>query len=252
MKRKNIAAANWKMNKTEIETAEFFNSLNEKALDSSSCEIIISPSFLSLHQALKLANKKNISIAAQNCHFEKSGAFTGEVSPIFLKEIGVSHVILGHSERRNYFHEDNSTIRKKIQSAIEEQLIPIFCIGETLEEREAGKIEVVLETQILEGLQGIEVSPQNMIIAYEPVWAIGTGKVASKEDAQSAHSFVRAILGREYSTEIAQGIRILYGGSAKPENIDELIAQEDIDGALIGGASLKVDSYWSMIESIGR
>ncbi len=249
-KRKPIAAGNWKMNKGIQETEHFIQELLRENLDQAACEIIIAPPFPSLANAVKQKSGSIIQIAGQNCHQEDAGAYTGEVSAAFLKDAGCSHVILGHSERRAYFHESNELIRAKIAASWKQSLIPIYCVGETLSERENGQVEQVLRAQIQEALQSLAVKTENLVVAYEPVWAIGTGKVASAQDAQSAHRFIRELLEQMFGKEIAQGIRILYGGSAKPDNIAELIAQPDIDGGLIGGASLKADSFWEMIRQI--
>jgi triosephosphate isomerase len=183
-------------------------------------------------------------------YYEKSGAFTGEISPLMLKSVGCQYVILGHSERRTIFGESNQLINKKIKAAVENQLNPIFCIGETLEERESGVTFKVIETQVREGLDGLTAEElANLIIAYEPVWAIGTGKTATPEQAEEVHAFIRKLIGELYSTEFAEKLIIQYGGSVKPENAAELMSQPDIDGALVGGACLKADSFVKIIES---
>jgi triosephosphate isomerase len=192
-----------------------------------------------------------IQVAAQNCYSQNEGAYTGEISPKFLKDMGVSHVILGHSERRHIFGESDEMIRDKVAAALEVGLVPIFCIGETLEEREGDQVEQVLERQVGRGLKDLRFGPEDLIVAYEPVWAIGTGKVAQSSDAQQAHAFVRSLLHQRFGPDIGEGVRILYGGSVKPDNIADLMAQPDIDGGLIGGASLKKDSFVSLVQSIG-
>ncbi len=245
--RKPIAAGNWKMNKSVTETGDFIGQLIEQ-VDSDQCEIIVAPTFVALDTAVAKSKNTYIQIAAQNCYFKESGAFTGEISPLFLQEMGVSHVILGHSERRTIFGETDSNIRAKMQLAMKHGLVPIFCIGETLEQREAGQVKEVLREQIQQGLQDIAISGENMIIAYEPVWAIGTGKVAGKEDAEQAHAFVRELIQNMYDEQVANEVRILYGGSAKPDNIGELMSMPNVDGGLIGGASLDIASFAKMIQ----
>lgn len=250
--RKFIAAGNWKLNKNIDDAKEFVQTMLQNIPDDLKCEIIISPTFLALNSIAELIKGKPIILAAQNCYSQNDGAFTGEVSPVFLKDAGCTHVILGHSERRTIFHEKDGDIQQKVQAALSEGLIPIFCIGETLEEREKDEVEKILKRQITEGLKNIDINPDKFIVAYEPVWAIGTGKVASPQDAQQAHAFIREILATLYSPDKANATRILYGGSVKPGNINEIINQEDIDGALIGGASLKVDSFSNIIDIINK
>ena len=228
-----MIAGNWKMNKTVKETVEFLNGLNP--VDDK--EILICPPFTALSEAARAVVGKNILIGAQNMHFEEKGAFTGEVSPIMLKDIGVTHAIIGHSERRHVFLEDDLLINNKVKSAIAHGINPILCVGETLEERESGKTNDIIERQIREGLTDVDAS--KVIIAYEPVWAIGTGKTASPEQAEEAHKYIRSLIDVE--------IRILYGGSVKPENAEELLSKEDIDGALIGGASLNLEDFLRII-----
>ncbi len=190
----------------------------------------------------------NIWVAAQNMYYEKEGAFTGEVSPIQLKDAGVTHVILGHSERRHIFGENDEMINKKVRAALDHGLLPILCIGELLEEREKGETEKVCKHQVVEGYKGLSKEEAlKVTIAYEPVWAIGTGKTATPEDANQVHAFIRKVLAELYDQELAEKTRIQYGGSVKPENIDALMAQEHIDGALVGGASLKLDSFTRIV-----
>ena len=234
MSRKLLVAGNWKMNKTISETVDFLNGLNP----TSEKDVLICPPSTALSAAVKAAIGKNISIGAQNMHFEEKGAFTGEISPLMLKDIGVTYVILGHSERRHVFLEDDLLINKKVKSAIAHGLNPILCVGETLDEREAGKTNEVIEQQIKEGLK--EVDGSKVIIAYEPVWAIGTGKTASPEHAEEIHKFIRSLINSE--------VRILYGGSVTPDNSKELLSKEDIDGALIGGASLSIEKFSEILD----
>ncbi|MBK7379768.1 MAG: triose-phosphate isomerase [Ignavibacteriales bacterium] len=249
--RKKVIAGNWKMNNdlqaSEKLIVELKNLLkNNKA----NCEVIICPSFTSLSEASKLIEGSAIKLGAQNMHFEDSGAFTGEVSSSMLKSVGCGFVIIGHSERRHIFGETDDMINKKIKKALSAGLNPIFCIGELLEERERGITNDVIKRQVLNGLNGISVEQmKNVIIAYEPVWAIGTGKTATPLQAQEVHSFVRSLISDKYGKPTAENIVIQYGGSVKPDNAKELLSQNDIDGALVGGACLKADSFMGIILS---
>ncbi len=254
MTRKPIFAANWKMNKGASETEDFVKSFFSKIQSEDiPSDVVIAPPFISLPKLAELmhnAGQKShsIQIAAQNCSQFDSGAYTGEISVMMLRELHVHYVILGHSERRSIFGETDQVINAKMKKALETNLKPIFCIGETLEEREAGKLESVLRTQVTEGLKGLtEKDMSEVVIAYEPVWAIGTGVTASSEQAQDAHAFVRSLVKDLYGEEIAGKIRIQYGGSVKPANAAELMACPDIDGALIGGASLESQSFFDVI-----
>lgn len=258
MNRKPIFAANWKMNKGPSETEDFVKSFLSKLQGSNfNSEIVIAPPFVSLakladllHTATAVQNAHAIQIAAQNCSEYDSGAYTGEVSVLMLREFFVHYVILGHSERRSIFGETDSVINSKIKKAREANLKPIFCIGETLAEREDGKLESVLRTQITGGLKDIsERDLSEIVIAYEPVWAIGTGVTASSQQAQDAHAFVRSVVSDLYGADAAGKIRIQYGGSVKPGNAAELMACPDIDGALIGGASLEPQSFLDIIKN---
>lgn len=228
------------MNKTPSEAQLFANTLVNALAGFNSFDIYIAPVFVALDRVREVVSSSNIKLAAQNMYYEDSGAFTGEVSPKMLKELGVQAVIIGHSERRRIFGETDELINKKIKKALAEGLTPIFCIGETLEERQKGLTFCVLEKQVREGLYGINAEEvKRVVIAYEPVWAIGTGVVATPEQAQEAHEFVRSLLTKIYSDEVAQSVTILYGGSVTPENFFGLFVKPDIDGALVGGASLK-------------
>jgi len=228
------------MNKTPSEAQLFANTLVNALAGFNSFDIYIAPVFVALDRVREVVSSSNIKLAAQNMYYEDSGAFTGEVSPKMLKELGVQAVIIGHSERRRIFGETDELINKKIKKALAEGLTPIFCIGETLEERQKGLTFCVLEKQVREGLYGIDAEEvKRVVIAYEPVWAIGTGVVATPEQAQEAHEFVRSLLTKIYSDEVAQSVTILYGGSVTPENFFGLFVKPDIDGALVGGASLK-------------
>lgn len=248
--RKTIIAGNWKMNNDLKESEKLIVELknllqNEKP----NCDVIVCPPFTSLSEALKLLKGSQVKLGAQNMHFEDSGAFTGEVSAAMLKSVGCEFVILGHSERRHIFSESDEVINKKIKKALTAGLKPIFCVGELLAERETGITNDVVKRQILKGLDGISADDmKNIIIAYEPVWAIGTGKTASPAQAQEVHEFVRDLIEIDYSLEIANELTIQYGGSVKPDNAKELLSQKDIDGALVGGACLKADSFFGIIK----
>jgi len=258
MSRKPIFAANWKMNKGVSETEDFVKAFLSKSQGLNlPADIVIAPPFLSipkladlLHNSTPGKNAHAIQIAAQNCSEYDSGAYTGEVSVMMLREFFVHYVILGHSERRSIFGETDSRINAKIRKAREANLKPIFCIGETLAEREGGKLESVLRTQVTEGLRDVsEKDLSDMVIAYEPVWAIGTGVTATSEQAQDAHAFVRSLVAELYGSEPAAKLRIQYGGSVKPGNSAELMACPDIDGALIGGAALDPQSFMEIIRN---
>lgn len=247
--RKPIIAGNWKMNKTVSEACELVKTLIDRLSDVDNVEIIVAPPFTALHAVSEIIKGSNIKLAAQNMHWEKSGAFTGEVSPVMLKDIGCEYVIIGHSERRQYFGETNETVNKKVKSAHEHSLKPIVCVGEKLDEREAGITKEVVKEHVLKGLDGVTAEQiLNTVIAYEPVWAIGTGKTATPEQAQEVHRFIRDLLSELYSAEIAQRVIIQYGGSVRPDNISQLMAEEDIDGGLIGGASLDADSFVKIVK----
>ena len=239
-----IIAGNWKLYKTISEGRELVKRLKEDLADVSDCEIIIAPVFTVLAPLAAEMAGSNIQLAAQNCHPAENGAFTGEVSALLLKDAGCTFVIVGHSERRQLFGETDAFINAKIKAVLAAGMQAIFCIGETLAERESGEMFDVLTRQVREGLSGLDsTAMSNVIIAYEPVWAIGTGKVASVDEAQDAHVFIRGLISGLFAGKIEEQTRILYGGSVKPENIDGLMAQEDIDGALVGGASLKAEDF---------
>lgn len=248
--RKTVIAGNWKMNNDLKESEKLIVELknllqNEKP----NCDVIVCPPYTSLSEAYKLLKGSQIKLGAQNMHFEENGAFTGEVSASMLKSVGCEYVILGHSERRHIFGESNEMINKKIKKALSAGLKPIFCVGELLEERESGTTNDVVKKQILKGLAEISADEmKNIIVAYEPVWAIGTGKTASPAQAQEVHEFIRDLIEITYSLEVANDLVIQYGGSVKPENAKELISQKDIDGALVGGACLKADSFLGIIK----
>ncbi len=248
--RKPIIAGNWKLNNTEREAVELVTALRTNLADVDTVDIIVCPVFTVLGVVHDVLLESNIALGAQNVYWEDSGAFTGEVSAPLLKEIGVQYVIIGHSERRQYFGETNQTVNKKIRAALNHDLTPIVCVGEILQEREADKTCEVIQTQCKESLAGFNADEmKRMIIAYEPVWAIGTGKTATPAQAQEVHKFIRELLTKMHNEEAAQTLRIQYGGSVKPENTAELMAQEDIDGALVGGASLKADSFIQIVKN---
>ncbi|MBN2384024.1 triose-phosphate isomerase [bacterium] len=246
--RKKLIAANWKMNKTIDEGLVFVNGLKEKYPKTHPVDVVICAPATMLFPIAEKAIGSRIDIGAQNLFWEPEGAYTGEISARMIVDAGCSYVIIGHSERRQYFHETNEHTRKKIATALNERLNVIFCIGETLEDRNAGRTMDLLRSQLTEGLAGVsDQQLRSIIIAYEPVWAIGTGVTATPEQAQEAHAFIRGLVRSGYSEKSAETIRILYGGSVKPDNIDELMACPDIDGALVGGASLKLDSFLKLI-----
>ena len=248
--RKPIIAGNWKMNKTISESIELVNILKRELIDIKEVEIIVCPVYTALSDVSDLLVDSNISLGAQNVYWELSGAFTGEISPLMLKDIGCKYAIIGHSERRKYFNESDQSVNKRIKAAQGSGLIPIFCVGEILEEREANKTIDVVKRQLAGGLEGLDQAALlNLIIAYEPVWAIGTGKTATPEQAQEIHSFIRSWLVDNCSEEIAESLRILYGGSVKETNIKELMQQSDIDGALVGGASLDSSSFVGIVKN---
>lgn len=249
--RKKVVAGNWKMNKNLSETIELISGIKKELENGeTNAEVIICPPFTSLETAKALIKDSKISLGAQNLHQEENGAFTGEISADMLKSVGCEYVIIGHSERRTIFNETDDLINEKIKRTLAAGLKPIFCVGETLEERENNQTDQIIETQIREGLSGIsEESLENLIVAYEPVWAIGTGKTASPDQAQAVHKYIRTLLTDSFSPEMAESTVIQYGGSVKPDNAAELFSQPDIDGGLIGGASLKADSFVEIIKS---
>jgi len=247
--RRPLIAGNWKMNLDVNSGVELARSLVEVTADVEDRDILICPGFPLLSDISSVINGSRIMLGAQNMYYEKQGAFTGEVSADMLKSVGCSYVILGHSERRHIFGEGDELINKKVSNAIKFGLKPILCVGELLEEREAGKTEEIVKNQVIKGLKGItESMVSSLTIAYEPVWAIGTGKTATPEDANHVHILIRNVVSDLYSTRIAENLRILYGGSVKPENIDALMAMDNIDGALVGGASLKLESFERIVK----
>jgi triosephosphate isomerase (TIM) len=251
-KRKLVVAGNWKLNKTTAETRIFVKGLVERLGGRPRCDVIIAPPFVCLQAAVEASGGSPVNVAAQNVYWEDGGAYTGEVSGVMLKEVGCSHVIIGHSERRRLFGETNATVNLRLKSVIRNALTPIVCVGETIEEREAGRTFDVVESQLTVGLQGIDInSPDSFLLAYEPVWAIGTGRTATPEQAQEVHAFIRGKLADMFDLGVADRIRILYGGSVTPENFEDLTSRTDVDGGLIGGASLKLIDFLRIVESIG-
>ena len=243
--RKPFIAANWKMNKTIPETMDFLSAFIPEVKEVKDVDIVIAPPFTSLTAAAEKLKNTNIILAAQDMFYEEKGAYTGEVSPLMLTDIGCRYVIIGHSERRQYFNEIDEIVNRKIKAAKKAGLGVILCIGESLEEREAGKTFHVLEREINKGLHETDI--EKIVIAYEPIWAIGTGKTATPEQAQEAHAYIRERLRLKYGNR-ADDICIIYGGSATPENVDSLMACKDLDGALVGGASLKVESFTRLVK----
>ena len=244
-----LLAGNWKMFKNVKESVELVNGLKVAVADVKNREILVCPSFTALTSVFDVIKNSNIKLGAQNLFWESKGAFTGEVSPGMIAEVGCSYVLIGHSERRQFFGETDATINKKIFAAFGLGLKPIVCVGETLAERESEKTFEVLKTQITKGLAGLSAEQAKIIvIAYEPVWAIGTGKTATTQQAQDAHAFIRKVYEEMYGKDVAAGTRILYGGSVKPDNIAELMKQPDVDGGLVGGASLDVESFTKIVK----
>lgn len=248
--RKLLIAGNWKMNLNSSEASELADSIVNQVGTQMEVAVCVCPTYTSLESVSKKVVDSNIALGAQNMYHENSGAFTGEISPEMLRHLFVNYVIVGHSERRQYFGETDKDVNKKTLAALEASLKPIVCVGESLKERESGKLESVISSQIKGALKGISANyADQLVIAYEPVWAIGTGKTATPEDAEAVHLFIRKLLLKLLGKEAAGKIRILYGGSMKPENAEELLAQENIDGGLIGGASLKAHTFTSIVES---
>src|SRR3984893_13946990 len=248
--RKKIVAANWKMNMTQAESGRFVESLLLDLGDISDVEVVIIPPFTAIAKVTEsLGKAQNIKVGAQNMHWERSGAFTGEISAALLRDLFVRYVILGHSERRALFFETDEIVNRKVRAAHEATLRPIVCVGETLKQRDAGKVEEILSTQLHGSLAGLSPKElQETVIAYEPVWAIGTGRNATPAQAQEAHAFIRHTLHEMADDATAERVRIQYGGSVKPENAQELMSQPDIDGALVGGASLDARSFAQIVK----
>ena len=250
MSRKTIIAGNWKMNKTAAEGKAFVEEFKSLVADVDSVEIVVCPVFTALASVVEAAAGTNVKVGAQNIHWAENGAFTGEISAAMLKETGVEYVIIGHSERRQYFGETDETVNQRLNAALKAGLIPMVCVGEMLEEREGGKTEAVLDTQLKGGLAGLSKEDmEKVVIAYEPVWAIGTGKTATPEMAEETHAYIRKVLTEMFGAETADKVRIQYGGSMKPGNSADLIAQADIDGGLVGGAALEPASFAELIKN---
>jgi triosephosphate isomerase (TIM) len=248
MPRKSLIAANWKMYKTPAEAQAFVDAFLPLVAGHTRDEIALFPSVTSLATVVAAVQGSNVAAGLQNMHFAEEGAYTGETSAAMLKAVGATHTLIGHSERRQYFNETDEIVNKKLHTALKHGILPVVCIGEVLAEREAGHTEQVLKTQITGALAGITAeAAAPIVIAYEPVWAIGTGKTATPQMAVEAHATVRAEIAKLLGAEIAEAIRILYGGSVKPENACELLCQAEIDGALVGGASLKPDSFSAIV-----
>ena len=243
-----LISGNWKMHKTSSESREFVLALIPLVSDNGYCEIAVCPPFTSLFEVAPLLENTNLTLGAQNCHFEEKGAYTGEVSPLMLKDAGCEYVIVGHSERRHYFDETDELVNKKIHSLYRHSLKPIVCVGETLEQRKAEKTTEVVTKQVKGCLDDLAVEKMKQtVIAYEPVWAIGTGVTATPEQAQEVHELIRRLLAEMFGEDVSAVVRIQYGGSVKPGTIEELMAQKDIDGALVGGASLEADSFSKIV-----
>ncbi|GAA4230449.1 triose-phosphate isomerase [Postechiella marina] len=247
--RKNIVAGNWKMNNDLAQTESLLNDLkNQEA--TSNAEIMVAPTYTNLYQASQALKESKIEVVAQNMHFAENGAYTGEISASMLQSIGVKTVILGHSERREYFNETDELLAKKVDAALAKGMRVIFCFGEELADRKAGNEETVVGNQIKNALFHLGAAAfQNIVLAYEPVWAIGTGETASPEQAQDMHAFIRKTLADKYGNDVADGVSILYGGSVKPANAEEIFSKPDVDGGLIGGASLKAEDFFAIVNA---
>jgi triosephosphate isomerase len=250
--RKPVIAGNWKMYKTIAEAVDFVAKVKPLVASATHCEVVAAPPFTALRAVAEAVKGSNIAVAAQNVHWDKEGAHTGDVSPGMLLEAGCTHVIIGHSERRHDHGETDEQVNRKVKAALAAGLLPIVCVGETLDERESGKTEEVLQRQFEGGFAGL--TPQDfsrIIVAYEPVWAIGTGRTATPEMAAESHRYFRGLVRSQVAEAVAVALRILYGGSVKPDNVGGLMAQEEIDGALVGGASLKPDSFAALVNYPG-
>lgn len=247
--RKSLIAANWKMHKTIAEAVAFVESLQREVGDYNDREVIIAPPYTALSAVRNALWRKDFKLAAQNFHWEEKGAFTGEISGAMLKDVGCDGVIIGHSERRQLFGETNEMLLKKVAGAFREGFLPILCVGEVLDEREGGRTFTVVGSQLEQGLAGLPADQaRQLALAYEPVWAIGTGRTATPDQAQEVHAFIRERCAALWDKTVANSMRILYGGSVKPDNVDSLMAQPDIDGMLVGGASLEVGSFKRIVQ----
>ena len=244
--RKPIIAGNWKMHKTIAEALEFVSDIKDR-VNNEKVEAVICAPFTLLKDLKEATKGTSIKVGAQNMHFEEKGAFTGEISPLMLKELDMDYVVIGHSERRQYFNETNETVNKKVLKALEVGIDPILCVGETLEEREAGNTKDICKVQVEKALENVSKEDiAKVVIAYEPIWAIGTGKTATSEDANDVIAYIREVIANLYG-ELASDVRIQYGGSVKPSNVTEIMSQSDIDGALVGGASLQANDYVELV-----
>ncbi len=251
--RKTIIAGNWKMNKTLSETKLFAEELKPMLGKHKWCEVVLCVPYVNIPAAIRMFKDTRVSIGAENCHYEASGAFTGEVAPEMLKEIGVKYVIIGHSERRSYYNETDFTVNKKVHAALEAGLTPIVCVGESLEQRELGVTQELISYQVKAALSGLEAAQvRHVVIAYEPLWAIGTGKTATAEQAGEVCCHIRAVIRSLYGARVARAVTIQYGGSMNAKNAAELLAQPDVDGGLIGGASLKAPDFMTIINSANQ
>lgn len=247
--RKNIVAGNWKMHKNNSETVALLQDIIAKN-GTLNCEVVVAPTFVNLKTAVDTIVGKNITVAAQNMHQAEGGAFTGEIAANMLTDIGVNTVILGHSERRAYFHETDALLASKVDTALKHEMRVIFCFGEELKDRQIDNHFNIVEYQLRDGLFHLEKKDwKNIVLAYEPIWAIGTGETASPEQAQEMHKFIRDLIAKVYGHEIADEVTILYGGSVKPENAKEIFSKPDVDGGLIGGASLKADDFLAIVNA---
>lgn len=249
--RQPIIAGNWKMYKTSVEAVSLVQELIDLVSDVEDVEIVVCPPFTALSDVANLlaSEETKIRLGAQNMHWEDEGAFTGEVSPLMLKALNLNYVIIGHSERRQYFDEDDETVNKKIKAAVKHNLRSIMCVGESLEQRESNKTQEVVQRQLFEGLKGLSADDlKNLVVAYEPIWAIGTGKSATAQDANDVIRHIRALIGSQFGQGLAKDIRIQYGGSVKADNAGKLMAEPDIDGALVGGASLEAQSFAQIVK----
>ena len=248
--RRKIVAGNWKMNKDLAQTETLISEL-KKQQKKSKAEIMIAPTFTNLLEAFKALKQSEIEVIAQNMHFAENGAYTGEISADMLKSVGINTVILGHSERRAYFNETNELLAKKVNTAMANEMTAIFCFGEELADRKTGKHEAVVASQLKNGLFHLDASAfAHIILAYEPVWAIGTGETATPDQAQEMHAFVRKTLAGKYGDKVANNVSILYGGSVKPDNAKDIFSKPDVDGGLIGGASLKAEDFFAIVNAI--
>lgn len=248
MSRRTLMAGNWKMHTTVVDGCRLATEVAKYCEGVSDRDVLLAPPYTILSEVSHVLKDSNIILSSQNICWEEKGAFTGEISPVMLKDAGGTAAIVGHSERRQIFGETDELINQRTKGALSFGLLTILCVGETLEEREGNRTFEVLEAQITKGLADVTVADmENVVVAYEPVWAIGTGKTASKEQAQEAHAFIRELIVKMYEKNVAEGLRILYGGSVKPANVDELMAQPDIDGALVGGAALDAESFGRII-----